>query len=188
MNPKSNEKATSYPVKIEFDEEDGLYIAEFPDLPGCSAPGGSVEEAYDRAQQAKEGWIRLAEEQGLPIPKPSRSEEHSGRILLRLPAALHGMLADRAKNQATSLNQYVVHLLSGTVVGDIVGGQVEQLKLKVASLESQLNQVAKGLEASYSQIAKQLAGSVGTGPTHPQTPGGIYAAVGGAARESNSIH
>ena len=42
MNPNMNTRNMNYPVKIEFDEEDGLYIAEFPDLPGCSAPGSSV--------------------------------------------------------------------------------------------------------------------------------------------------
>jgi predicted RNase H-like HicB family nuclease len=176
MNLKKTEMNDIYPVKIEFDAEDNLYVAEFLDLPGCFAPGASVEEAYQRAQEAKEEWIRVAKEQGLPIPAPSRSEEYSGRILLRLPAALHGMLADRAKIQATSLNQYAVHLLSGAVVGDTVMDQIDQLKEKVTSFETQLVRLARKWETSYSESPKQLAGTL---PLGSSPSGQAYKEIGG---------
>jgi len=75
MNNKSFSEGVglNYPVKIDFDQDDGLYIAEFLDLPGCSATGITATEAYDRAQEAKEQWLRLTCELGLPIPPPSRN-------------------------------------------------------------------------------------------------------------------
>jgi predicted RNase H-like HicB family nuclease len=56
MNTKSLEdlKALGCPVRIEYDREDSLYIADFVDPPGCSATGPAVTEAYRRAQTAKE--------------------------------------------------------------------------------------------------------------------------------------
>lgn len=41
--------------------------------------------------------------------------EPSGRILLRLPPALHGELTRRAAEQGVSLNQLLVALLAGAV-------------------------------------------------------------------------
>ena len=192
MNSKTDERARSYPVKIEYDEEDKLYIAEFLDLPGCSAPGATVEEAYERAQEVQKEWMRLAVEQGLPIPEPSRTEEYSGRILLRLPVGLHGTLAYRAKTQATSLNQYAVHLLSGAVVGDSISSQIEQLQVKVLSLERQLGQAVRDIQVSHVEISRQVAGTIGTEsiflPPTQKTGGSAYAAVGGSASQSDRIH
>jgi antitoxin HicB len=192
MSLKKTEMSDIYPVKIEFDPEDNVYIAEFLDLPGCFAPGASVEEAYERAQRAKGEWIRVAKEQGLPIPAPSKSDEYSGRILLRLPTALHSMLANRAKIQATSLNQYAVHLLSGAVVGDTLRDQIGQLETKIASLETQLIRVARNLEVSYSELTRQMAGTPASSSSLSLQPhkeiGGAHEAVSGTTGTSPWIH
>ena len=118
-------KAPDYPVKIEYDDEDALFVAEFLDLPGCSATGSTVAEAYERAQETKVEWLRVTLERGLPVPKPSKTREYSGRILVRLPASLHATLADRARINGASLNQYLVHLLSAGTVGDQVSSKLE---------------------------------------------------------------
>jgi antitoxin HicB len=169
MNSDQGNRDTNYPVKIDFDEQDKVYIAEFLDLPGCSATGGTVEEAYQRAQTAKQEWLRLSSEQGLPIPKPSRTGEYSGRFLLRLPPSLHAMLADRAKLQGSSLNQYAVHLLSGAVVGDSVSTQIDQLKRKVAGLEMHISQLSRSFELSRPAVTQQALNgmpvTVSTGPS-----------------------
>jgi antitoxin HicB len=141
-------KARDYPVKISFDDQDKVYVAEFFDLPGCSASGDTVEDAYRRAQEAKAEWLRVTLEQGLPIPEPSRTEEYSGRILLRLPTSLHGMLSDKSKLHGVSLNQYILHLLSVAVVGDGVSAQLDELRNKVALLEWRIAQLTLGLKPS----------------------------------------
>lgn len=43
------------------------------------------------------------------------SEERSGRILLRLPRSLHGMLAAAAEREGVRLNQFVVAVRAGSV-------------------------------------------------------------------------
>lgn len=142
-------KALKYPVRIEYDQADNLFVAEFLDLPGCSATGDTVTEAYDRAEEAKREWLQLALEQGLPIPKPSTTEDYSGRVLLRIPTSLHAMVADRARLHGASLNQYLVHLLSAATVQDEVSdkleemrGQIERLDWRLAKLTSNLKQLS----------------------------------------------
>jgi predicted RNase H-like HicB family nuclease len=156
MNAETLEqlKALNYPMRIVFDEEDKLFTAEFIDLPGCSAVGETVEEAFSHAQLAKEDWLKVALEQGLPIPKPTASDEYSGRILLRLPGSLHGMLSDGAKIHGASLNQYLVHLLSSAAVGDQVSAKLEELRDCINKMEwriANLNENVGNLAAHTAQ-------------------------------------
>ena len=60
-----------YHINIFYSEEDSGYIADIPDLDGCSAFGGSPEEALKQVQIAKAAWIEaaLAEQQPVPPPK-----------------------------------------------------------------------------------------------------------------------
>jgi antitoxin HicB len=153
MNSK---EATNYPVKISFDPEERLYVAEYFDLPGCSASGDTVEEAYQRAETAKDEWLRLSAEQGLPIPKATQAQQdYSGRILARVPSGLHGMLSDKAKLHGVSLNQYIVHLLSAGVVGDEISFQMEQVKTKLSQLEWRIGQLAAQKQQPVQQLAVQ---------------------------------
>jgi antitoxin HicB len=131
-------KALNYPVRIEYEDEDGLFVADFLDLPGCSATGSTVTEAYERAQVAKVEWLRVTLEQGLPVPKPSKNREYGGRILVRLPISLHALLADRARTNGVSLKQYVVHLLSAGAMGDQVTSKLEAVTGRLRNIEYRL--------------------------------------------------
>jgi|GEM_PF-2672355 len=144
--------ALNYPVKVSWLEEDSLFVAEFLDLPGCSAYGKTVEEAYQEAQTAKKEWLRLTIEQGIPIPTPSKSYEHSGRVLLRLPTSLHSLLADRASTRGTSLNQYMVHLLSAGVVNDSLERQLDDLASQIRELKFQISRLVARTSAVLSEL------------------------------------
>ena len=45
--------------------------------------------------------------------RPQAETEHSGRLLLRMPRALHGELAQAAEREGVSLNRLIVSRLSG---------------------------------------------------------------------------
>lgn len=60
-----------YEVIIYWSEEDEAFIAEVPQLAGCSAHGASQEEALRNAQDATDLWIETAREFGDPIPEPA---------------------------------------------------------------------------------------------------------------------
>ena len=59
-----------YHVNIFYSEEDGGYIADTPDLSGCSAFGLTPEEALRELQAAKKAWLETAMADGIPIPEP----------------------------------------------------------------------------------------------------------------------
>ena len=62
-----------YRVRIEQDD-DGIYVAEVPDLPGCVTQGSSREEALANVREAIEVYRASLEGHSEPVP-PSLSEE-----------------------------------------------------------------------------------------------------------------
>jgi predicted RNase H-like HicB family nuclease len=55
-----------YRVIIEQDE-DGMYIAECPSLPGCISQGRTCEEALKNIKEAIEGYLESLEKHNEPI-------------------------------------------------------------------------------------------------------------------------
>jgi hypothetical protein len=49
---------------------------------------------------------------------PEENGTHSGRLLLRMPPALHSELAQAAEQHGMSLNAYITRVLMGTIDGD----------------------------------------------------------------------
>jgi predicted RNase H-like HicB family nuclease len=64
------EAMIKYGVIIYWSEEDGAFIAEVPEVPGCSAHGDTQEDALGRAKDAIGLWIDTAKEFGDLIPEP----------------------------------------------------------------------------------------------------------------------
>lgn len=62
-----------YRVLIEQDE-DGVFVAEVPALPGCISQGKTRNEVIDNIKEAISGYIESLEVQGEPVP-PSIGEE-----------------------------------------------------------------------------------------------------------------
>jgi len=59
-----------YHINIFYNDEDGGYIADIPDLEYCSAFGETPEEALTQALIAKKVWLEAAKAEGKSIPKP----------------------------------------------------------------------------------------------------------------------
>ena len=62
-----------YRVIIEQDE-DGVFVAQCPTLPGCVSQGRTRAEALDNIQDAIAGYLASLHKQDEPIP-PSIEEE-----------------------------------------------------------------------------------------------------------------
>ena len=60
-----------YPIHIFYSAEDDGYIADVPDLSGCSAFGESYEEAAREVSIAMAGYLEVARRHGDDIPPPS---------------------------------------------------------------------------------------------------------------------
>ncbi len=61
---------TKYEIIIYWSEEDQAYIAEVPELPGCSADGATYDEAIKNAEVVISEWIETAQSLGRTIPQP----------------------------------------------------------------------------------------------------------------------
>ena len=79
-----------YPAIIERGREGfGVF---FPDLPGCTSAGGTVQEAALGAEEALQGHVEVALEHGEALPAPSEIDalavdpdvDEAARVLVRV--------------------------------------------------------------------------------------------------------
>ena len=101
-----------YRMGLVEDPDEGGFVVSYPDLPGCITCGETVERAIANAQDAKKAWLEAAMEDGISINEPSTETDYSGQFKLRLPKSLHKSLAEQAKSEGISMNQYCVYLLT----------------------------------------------------------------------------
>ena len=59
--------------RIVLTPQYGDWTVTIPDLPGCIAVGETPEEALELIHDAKEGWLTVSFDRGLPIPEPSEA-------------------------------------------------------------------------------------------------------------------
>ena len=64
------ESELKYEMILYWSREDEAFIAEVPELPGCSADGATYQEAVANAERVIREWIETALELGRAIPKP----------------------------------------------------------------------------------------------------------------------
>ena len=62
-----------YRIVIE-QEEDGIFVAECPSLPGCVSQGKTRKEAIENIQDAIRGYLESLRKHNEPVP-PSIYEE-----------------------------------------------------------------------------------------------------------------
>jgi len=59
-----------YEIVIYWSDEDGAFIAEVPELPGCMADGPTKAKALAAVEKIAREWIETARSLGRPIPQP----------------------------------------------------------------------------------------------------------------------
>ncbi|MBQ1734994.1 MAG: type II toxin-antitoxin system HicB family antitoxin [Lachnospiraceae bacterium] len=113
--------ALPYRMELTPDADEGGFVVSFPELPGCLSEGETVEEAVKNAQDAKQCWLAAALEAGIQIAEPDSLDDYSGQFKLRIPKSLHRSLAEHARREGISMNQYCVYLLSRNDAAGISG-------------------------------------------------------------------
>ena len=105
-----------YRMEIIPDKDEGGYAIFFPELPGCLSCGETITAALLNAEDAKRAWLEAAMEEQLEIREPSEQTVYSGQFKLRLPKSLHRALAEQARREGISMNQYCIYLLSKNAI------------------------------------------------------------------------
>ena len=65
-----------FAVTIDRDE-DGMYVAECPAIPGCISQGRTEAEALENVQDAIRGCLEVRAERGMPLTVTTREVEIS---------------------------------------------------------------------------------------------------------------
>ena len=60
----------NYEIILYWSDDDLIFIAEVPQLPGCMAHGDTQEAALKNANEATKLWIETALEFGDTVPEP----------------------------------------------------------------------------------------------------------------------
>ncbi|HEX6680925.1 MAG TPA: type II toxin-antitoxin system HicB family antitoxin [Gaiellaceae bacterium] len=97
------------------DGDDGPWVAQVEELAGCTSRAETAEQATSGIQQAMSDWITEALREGREVPEPKPVDEHSGRLLLRMPRTLHAELTRLAEREGVSLNQFITDALASAV-------------------------------------------------------------------------
>lgn len=59
-----------YEIILYWSNEDQVFVAEVPELPGCMAHGDDQELALRNINDAMQFWVDRAQELGRPVSEP----------------------------------------------------------------------------------------------------------------------
>lgn len=105
-------KNKHYKMIIDFNSQNGVYIVNFPELPGCIAHGETLEKAVENGITVRNEWIETAVEAGWILPEPSVPSKVRGRLTVRIPKYLHKKIVERAEQEDISLNQLILTFIA----------------------------------------------------------------------------
>ena len=74
---------SKYEIIIYWSDEDGRFIAEVPELPGCMADGETRASVLSKVETVISEWLETAELEGreIPVPKGRLAYERSSGFL-----------------------------------------------------------------------------------------------------------
>jgi predicted HicB family RNase H-like nuclease len=95
-------KYRSYVARIEYDEEDRIFVghlAGIKDIVGFH--GSTVNELEKAFHESVDNYLAISEETGRRPQKP-----YSGNLMLRIPPEVHAAVATAAQIHGKSINQW----------------------------------------------------------------------------------
>ena len=96
---------------VEWSEEDGCYVGRCPGLMLGGVHGPDEVQVYQELAEVVEEWLKIHEDEQIPLPAPTTHKEYSGKFMLRVSPELHERLAIKAMVEGDSLNNYCKKVL-----------------------------------------------------------------------------
>jgi antitoxin HicB len=128
----------NYPITF-YTAEEGGYVAEIEDLPGCIVQGENLQELHIEIEKARQLWIQTAYDDGIQIPLPRDKREYSGKFIARIPKYLHQQLSELAEQEGVSLNQLVETILSVGTVTHEQNKKLDNIIEKIGQLDRKIS-------------------------------------------------
>ncbi len=105
-----------YTAVFTPNEDNTKFFARIPDLAGCITTGDSLEDAINQITDAASGWLVVAEDEGLDIPKATRQavvnrSENDFLSLIQVDTISYRAATDtRAVRKNVSLPRWMANL------------------------------------------------------------------------------
>lgn len=97
-----------YAARIEYDAQDRIFVGHLSGIyDTVGFHGSSVEELEAAFHDAVDNYLAACAKLGQPPNKPA-----SGKMLLRVPPAIHSAAIMVAESEGKSLNQWATHVLA----------------------------------------------------------------------------
>ncbi|MDD5224718.1 MAG: toxin-antitoxin system HicB family antitoxin [bacterium] len=145
--------ALEYPVTIEpiLPENGGGFMAYYEQFgKAMVGDGDTKEEALSNLEALKKRIFKEWFEKGIEIPKPILEDDsYSGRFLLRIPKILHAQLAIEAKKNSTSLNKYILYLLTQASTLSAIETKQDSIAYKIDDCLDHFSQYIHSVTANY---------------------------------------
>lgn len=102
-------KYKGYTGSVEFSEEDNCLFGKVQGLHGTliSYEGSTIDEIRADFEGAVDDYLISCEERGVAPAKP-----YSGKLVLRMPSELHGLVASAAVSAGTTINDFINRAVS----------------------------------------------------------------------------
>ncbi len=112
MSSGKGKESDRYLKIVEWSKRDGCYVGTSPGLITGGVHGKDQKKVFAELCQVVEEAIQLLKSEGRPLPAATADKKYSGKVLLRIPPALHKMLAMRALQERASINRMLQHQLA----------------------------------------------------------------------------
>jgi len=100
-------KYRSYVARIEYDEEDRIFVGHLAGIKDIVGFHGSTVNELERAfHESVDNYLAISEETGRRPQKP-----YSGNLMLRIPPEIHAAVATAAQIHGKSINQWASDIL-----------------------------------------------------------------------------
>ena len=100
-------KYKGYIARIEFDEEDRIFVGRLAGIDDIvSFHGSDVDELEAAFHESIEHYLEVCKRTARPAQKP-----YSGNLMLRINSDIHAAVATASQVQGKSINQWVSEVL-----------------------------------------------------------------------------
>lgn len=100
-------KYAGYIARIEFDEDDRIFVGRLAGIDDIvTFHGTTVEELETAFHESVDHYIEVSKRTGRPAQKP-----YSGNLMLRISPEIHAAVATASQVQGKSINQWAAEVL-----------------------------------------------------------------------------
>ena len=101
-----------YTYRVTWSEEDNEYVGLCAEFPSLSWLEGSPEAALTGIRSLVKKVVADLKRNNEAVPEPISTRPYSGKFMVRVPPAVHRLLAIQAAESGVSLNRLVSSKLS----------------------------------------------------------------------------